>query len=180
MDFVTSDLHFDHAKIIEFGRPYFCTVEEMNQTLIDNWNAVVSETDTTYVLGDFCWKANKSVEFSYALNGRKVLILGNHDPRNMVKNPAKFGFDEVHSFGIDLKKVSLCHYPMKEARRKLMIHGHTHGTNQPIVFTQTPHAKRSYVRANVCVENWRYTPVRLERLIDMMTSVYEANTGEEL
>ena len=50
-----SDLHFGHANIIRFdGRP-FKNTDEMEETLVDNWNSVTQPEDTVYILGDFCW-----------------------------------------------------------------------------------------------------------------------------
>lgn len=44
VDFVTSDTHFNHARIIELaGRP-FSTVEEMDAELIRRWNETVGPT----------------------------------------------------------------------------------------------------------------------------------------
>lgn len=48
-----SDLHFGHANVIRFdGRP-FADTKQMEEVLIDNWNGVVTEKDTTFILGDF-------------------------------------------------------------------------------------------------------------------------------
>lgn len=76
--YVISDLHFNHKKILEYcGRP-FKTVEEMNQTIINNWNDIINEDDVVYVLGDFCF-GNKEMlkEITSQLKGRKILVLGN-------------------------------------------------------------------------------------------------------
>ena len=53
--FFTSDLHFGHKNIIRFDNRPFSTVEEMDEALIRNWNAKVSDEDTVYVLGDISW-----------------------------------------------------------------------------------------------------------------------------
>ena len=51
--FFTSDTHFDHEAIIWLcNRPFTC-VEEMNDKLIENWNATVGPGDTVFHLGDF-------------------------------------------------------------------------------------------------------------------------------
>ena len=48
-----ADTHFSHKNIIKYaGRPY-ATVEEMNESLIDNWNQCVDADDQVFFLGDF-------------------------------------------------------------------------------------------------------------------------------
>lgn len=37
----------------------FATVEEMDRTLIENWNARVTDDDQVYILGDFCYRAKE-------------------------------------------------------------------------------------------------------------------------
>lgn len=51
--FFTSDHHFGHKLIIDFESRPFSGVEEMNRTMIENWNSVVGEGDTVFHLGDF-------------------------------------------------------------------------------------------------------------------------------
>ncbi|MFV0428696.1 MAG: hypothetical protein ACK5KO_04625 [Arachnia sp.] len=52
VDFVTSDHHFGHARLIELAERPFSSVSEMNDALIANWNRVVGPTDTVLHLGD--------------------------------------------------------------------------------------------------------------------------------
>lgn len=53
MIYFTSDLHFNHKRIIQsVGRP-FANLEEMHNALVNNWNSVVNDDDTIYILGDF-------------------------------------------------------------------------------------------------------------------------------
>ena len=86
--FFTSDQHFGHANILKYesknrinqwGRP-FRSVDEMDEYLIDRWNESVNHTDEVYVLGDFSFKRSFMEEYLPLLNGRKFLIVGNHDP----------------------------------------------------------------------------------------------------
>ena len=81
--FFTSDCHFGHKKILTMGngRP-FETMEDMESKLIENWNKkILSNDDIVYVLGDMFWNYNskKIKEILSQLNGKKYLILGNHD-----------------------------------------------------------------------------------------------------
>ena len=55
MNFYISDTHFDHDNIIAFDNRPFLSTEEMNETLIANWNNVVTQSDCVYILGDFHW-----------------------------------------------------------------------------------------------------------------------------
>lgn len=75
----TSDPHYYHANVIKYcNRPY-ADVNEMNEGLIKNWNAVVSREDTVICLGDFSM-AFRAVEIiTPRLAGSKILVPGNHD-----------------------------------------------------------------------------------------------------
>lgn len=45
MIYFTSDLHLGHANIIRHCNRPFSSVEEMDDALIDNWNAKVTNAD---------------------------------------------------------------------------------------------------------------------------------------
>ena len=51
-NFYIADLHFGHKNIIRYDNRQFASVDEMDNTLIKNWNSVVSNDDTVYILGD--------------------------------------------------------------------------------------------------------------------------------
>ena len=59
-----SDTHFSYANIIKYaGRP-FANVDEMNQTLIDNWNSFVGVDDQVFFSwGLWTWKYRSSLLF---------------------------------------------------------------------------------------------------------------------
>lgn len=78
--FFIADTHFGHANILEYeseARP-FKTVEEMNDVMIERWNSVVNNKDIVYHLGDFAF-GKHNVCIASRLNGKKRLVLGNHD-----------------------------------------------------------------------------------------------------
>jgi len=49
----TADNHFFHENIIKFCERPFKNVEDMNQKLIQNWNAVVTKDSDVIIAGDF-------------------------------------------------------------------------------------------------------------------------------
>ena len=82
MNYYISDLHIGHANAIKFDNRPFADVNEMNNAIIENWNSRVKKDDTVYILGDFIWaKESEWPCFVGLLAGNKVLIRGNHDPR---------------------------------------------------------------------------------------------------
>lgn len=90
------DPHFYHKNIIEYENRPFSSVDEMNNTLINNWNSRVKRRDKIFVLGDFCFGASSHAEeILRNLSGYKVLIMGNHDTLSP-KSFLKAGFDEVY------------------------------------------------------------------------------------
>ncbi len=82
----TSDTHFGHANIIRFCDRPFKDIQEMNERLIANWNAVVRPGDSVYHMGDFstdigvdCWDY-QPVHIDVLLDYMKGLdIIAHHD-----------------------------------------------------------------------------------------------------
>lgn len=94
------------------------SVKEMNEHLIEKWNNKVSKNDTVYFVGDFGYGSITELKEIYnRLNGKKILIKGNHDIKTVAK--PSFGFDEVHDFleiKIEEHDVLLSHYPYLSPR----------------------------------------------------------------
>lgn len=89
--FFTSDTHFGHKNIITICNRPFNSIEEMNETLIENWNKKVSPDDTIFHLGDFALGgSNVWIPILERLNGHKYLILGNHDYKNIREGFKKY------------------------------------------------------------------------------------------
>ena len=130
MIFFTSDLHIYHTNVIKYcGRPY-SSVEEMNESLVLNWNVVVSSEDTVYCLGDFSMAARPVETFTPRLMGKKkYLVPGNHDfchsyhkkSRNEENRKKWIAFYEANGWIVlpeqtylDLEgigPVNICHHP---------------------------------------------------------------------
>lgn len=131
---LTSDTHFDHIKIIDYEKRPFTNNIEMTEQLITNWNSVVKPNDIIFHLGDvfFC-KAERMKEIADQLNGRKILIRGNHDKGYSDTKFKKLGFDVYNYYFIN--NMLLSHYPQQDTplRTAIMntdlignVHGHVH------------------------------------------------------
>lgn len=111
--FLIGDTHFMHKNIIKYCNRPFKDVEEMTESLIKNWNSVVDNNDIVYVVGDFalCGK-QKIIEIGNRLNGRKRLILGNHDGAS-IATYHEAGFEFVYNHPIVLDDFYIIsHIPM--------------------------------------------------------------------
>ena len=81
MRFYISDSHFYHENLnAKMDNRGFESVEAMNEHMIAQWNKKVRKNDEVVILGDFSIeKGEKTNEILHRLNGKKYLIIGNHD-----------------------------------------------------------------------------------------------------
>ena len=130
MVYFTSDLHLGHAAVIGLSHRPFSDVEEMNETLIKNWNKTVMPDDDVYILGDLIFRAEQPPEyFLKRLRGKKHLIFGNHDEFWIDKvNLADYFVDWGNYAVVNTGngKATVCHFPMLHGDGKYLIHGHLH------------------------------------------------------
>ncbi len=133
---VCADHHFGHTNILSFKRPDgsplrdFKSIEEHDETIIANHNALVAPTDRVYILGDLAMRRG-AVSTVDRLNGRKVLVKGNHDIFKL-KDYTPY-FDDIRAYVVQLdqqkNKVILSHIPVHPetlGRFGVNIHGHLH------------------------------------------------------
>ena len=110
----TSDTHFGHENIIRFCNRPFDNIEEMNKTLIQNWNAVVKPDDTVFHLGDFAFGGSNIWNTTLdQLNGDIILIQGNHDRKNLRQGFVKkfLGVYSQLQILVEGQSIYLNHYP---------------------------------------------------------------------
>lgn len=156
IDWIVSDLHLDHANIIEYCDRPFDSVEEMDKQLIANWNNTVTDSDTVLFLGDLTMcSEEKAIDYYHKLNGDIIFIEGNHD-----------SIDSYSGIGVVYDSVTLqdrgitfhcTHYPteLDEKHNNYVLHGHTHNNemnDHPFFNPQTNHF-------NFSAELINYTPV---------------------
>ena len=152
--YITSDLHISHAKAaiqrgffdmdmynhaLENGiNPSMSALpDKMNETIRSNWNSLITPEDKTYILGDVSFTSlTKTIEFLESLNGRKILIIGNHDKRHVKKFAFRQVFEAIYDYlevGFLNTFAALFHYPIYQwnasHRGSIHFHGHTH--NRP-------------------------------------------------
>lgn len=160
--YVISDTHFGHENSLKWTdsegnklRP-FNTIEELNNTMITNWNNTVNEQDHVYHLGDVVIN-KKYLELVKQLKGHKRLVRGNHEIFS-TQSYIDCGFKEIYGLRVfpGLKCI-LSHIPIHPECLKegwINVAGHTHSNNL---------SDRRYI--NVSVEQINYTPVLLEDIL---------------
>ena len=85
----TSDIHFKHRNIIPYCLRPYDDVNEMNEAIIKQWNSQVKPEDEVWMIGDFSINKKSTLDKRLVsiLNGKKHIILGNHDT----------GFNTLHN-----------------------------------------------------------------------------------
>lgn len=133
---VAADHHFGHRNILTFLRDDgtrlrdFKDIEEHDETIIKNHNDLVDPKDRVYMLGDIIIN-RRNMHILSRLNGRLVLVKGNHDIFQL-KDYVPY-FDDIRAYVVQLdsdkNKVILSHIPLHPeslGRFGTNIHGHLH------------------------------------------------------
>lgn len=170
MNFFTSDTHFGHERILTLCNRPFKSLEEMDETLIERWNAKVTNDDIVWHLGDFAWH-KREAEYLKRLNGEVRLIAGNHDTelvngQKCILDLFNRGFEWVDKEyigvieGLGKTWFHLYHYPIigwdKSHHGSWHFHGHVHG-------------KLDFISLNprsvdVGVDSWNFEPVSFDEI----------------
>jgi len=184
MIYFTSDQHFGHKNIIQYcNRPY-SSIEEMNESLINNFNNIVTGDDVTYHLGDFAL-SKKYLPIVQRLNGKHHLITGNHDhcyPWKGFKNKyinlyLDAGFSTIErEMELEIDGLGLCllnhmpyigdshnndryqqFRPVKDNKHRHLLCGHIHNK-----------WKMTDNMINVGVDVWDYKPASIEQIFNLI------------
>ena len=174
-----SDHHYGHKNVIKLCNRPFNDLHSMHRTMTERHNEKVGKNDICFFVGDFAFaNAKDTKKYLDQLNGRKILVAGNHDKMGDIGYMTA-GFDLVlHRAQIKIagKYVNLSHYPylnnkaeqddadsggykVKYADRRLvddgnfLIHGHVHGA-----------WKTRGRMINVGVDVWNFFPVSISEI----------------
>lgn len=165
--FFIADPHFGHQNIIEYESRPFKTVEEMDETLIKNWNNIVCKKEKIFILGDLAWGNKEKVkQYIQRLNGIKTLILGNHDREHSISWWQDMGLWEVIQYPIIYNEwYILSHEPIQLNKSHITpfcnIFGHIH--SQKIYDYNSD--RRGFC---VSVERIEYKPIEWNEMLERM------------
>lgn len=162
---IVADTHFSHRNVTQFLREDgsklrpWDDVDEMDEVMVQNWNSVVKPNDRVYHLGDVVIN-RKALPILDRLNGRKILVRGNHDIFKL-QDYAKY-FDDIRGTH-KLDTYVLSHIPIHECSIARWssgnIHGHLHQYN---VRKSDGSLDERYIC--VSVEQINYTPISFEEI----------------
>lgn len=178
--FVISDTHFGHTNCwakfkLADGEPLrpFSSTEEMDETMVQRWNKVVRPQDTVYHLGDVVI-ARRSLHIISRLNGRKILIRGNHD---IFKDDdyRQVCFEQIHGVRVFTDQFIFSHIPLHPDsvtdRFRVNVHGHLHGNRVMQTVKNKPQLDPRYLC--VCVEQTDFRPISFDEVNDRINQQFE-------
>ncbi len=207
----TADWHLGHEKILQFepGRPglgptMVDSIKEHDEILIERHNAVVAPDDVVWVLGDAAMgPITDSLAKCARMNGRKLLVCGNHDRPAMTTDPDKRaawieryktegGFAEVYltdgagqgrqSLNVHIpgaRMVQVSHYPYTGDSQDTDRYADRRPRDEG-VWLLHGHVHSGWVTRpdermiNVGVDVWDYQPVSADTVADILWMAHQS------
>ncbi|WP_244640153.1 metallophosphoesterase [Devosia pacifica] len=144
-------------------------MREHDEHIVEMWNSFIGKSDTVYHLGDaFFWKlpVEDMQRIFKRLNGRKHLLIGNHDTPEV----ETLGWEGIHRGPVHFKdaatgqKVIAAHHPLREwdgwHTGAVHIHGHTHNN--------LPSSRRSL---DIGIDSVGYMPLTIDEIFTHMSAL---------
>jgi len=169
--YLTSDPHLDHHNMVDFRKVVhnvdFTSTQDMNEWIVENHNKVVrKKDDIVWILGDVSWSLH-GLEYLKLMNGRKRLILGNHDTEGRGLSIDSFlpYFESIHGvikkYGFVMSHVPI--HPQELVYRWTHnVHGHIHHKEKDLTDPR-------YI--NVYIEENKGYPTSLEEIRSKMVKL---------
>ena len=177
--YFTADTHFGREEFFteEYTdrHKFWSNPQEMDEALIKNWNDTVTREDTVFLLGDFSNYDDpiKNQRIWNRLNGKKTLILGNHDTRKRIDERnfpyGRVSFPSCITVNTANWELFLTHFPCLDWTNKykwidgvaiahaIQLYGHVHNNRVPELEGQ-----RAY---NVGMDNNDFRPISLDEIL---------------
>lgn len=156
----TADTHFGHGGALGMFRRPFASVAEMDEALVERWNARVAAIDTVWHLGDFGVRLPRArvADLLDRLHGTKRLVAGNTDGPGVRAAAGWASVQDYAELELEGRWLILCHYPFRTWNRAwrgaINLHGHSHG--------RLPPGPR---QIDVGVDVWDFRPVSLAEIL---------------
>lgn len=162
---ISSDWHYGHKNIVRGTTDWattqacrdFDTLEDHNNTLVNNINAKAKPDDIIYFLGDFSFGGKDNIlEFRKRIKCNNIhLVFGNHDIhiRKNYNDCQKLflSCNDILYKSVGKTNFIMCHYAMrtwdKAHHGTVQLYGHSHGTLPDY---------STYIRVEERDENGRY------------------------
>jgi len=167
-------LHLGHSSLVKDLRG-FDDINEYHEYLIKQYNSVVNKKDLVYILGDITMETSEHYYLLDRLNGRKKVILGNHDMGKHI--PELLNYVETVAGMLHYKGFWITHAPLHPQEltfTKGNIHAHVH--TQPVQYSEvnvdywdckkTIKSKDGLLYHNVDAEALDYKPKTIKELLD--------------
>ena len=176
----TSDYHLGHENVIKYCNRPFKSLDEMNNTIINNHNSRVKKEDTVYFVGDFCFKNGlngkkgegmpiKADEWKSKLNGNIIFIKGNHDKSNSVKT-----IIERLVIGYGGYRINLVHKPIHaDFNYPINLTGHVHDKWAVKRFEKD---EQHTICINVGVDVNNFMPINFNEILKKLVKFKRLNT----
>jgi calcineurin-like phosphoesterase family protein len=200
----TSDTHYHHKNIVKGVTNWenadhrtrnFQTLEEHDETLVNNINALVKPDDILYHLGDWSFGGHEQIKiFRNKLKCKNIhLILGNHDQNIEPIGSSYRGcfssvdyykeislkIDSVKSGKYGMQKIVMSHYAMRvwnnSHHGSIMLYGHSHGTLDELTPNITnptwigdQYFIKNYRTMDVGADTHNLYPYHLYEILDIM------------
>ena len=190
MRWYTSDHHFGHIRINELCNRPFSSVEDMNETMIANWNSRLEDDDEIWVIGDFAMGGyEKTLQSCVSrLRGRIVLVPGNHDRcwlgmkfkdvtrEEILEDYRNIGgvaeiIDEPENHIIAGESVRINHFPYRIPKRALKYEPYRPVDDGSWLLHGHVHEKwrQRGKQINLSVDVWGFAPVSEDEIAEIIT-----------
>jgi len=167
MIWFTSDWHIGHKNILKYDDRPWETVEEMNEGILNIFNARVHPNDAVYYLGDFAFNIEQGIDILNRVNGRWTYIIGNHDKnfkrileKSNKQNMPTYKMVEIKA---ERQEITLCHYPMISWNRSHYGTWQLFGHHHKKTFEDIPGK-----RLNVALSLHEYKPWSFDEVAEYM------------
>lgn len=177
---VTSDIHLQHKNIIKYCSRPFQTVDEMDEQIIKNWNEVVKKNDTVFIIGDVGFgNVDKLCEKIKRLNGKKILIVGNHDRDYLANETFTSLFAAIHEqvyIKVGDTNIYINHFPFTcfdgsygGLSATWQLFGHCHSFPGSLGMDMDRLGHLFPTQYDVGMDNNHYMPVSFERIQEIIS-----------